>query len=315
MNVDVHPQPEVQTQPPEKPSKPAALDSSTSNENPQRIDVKRPNETTRTTEPSRDTATLMVQTSSSKSEKSTTSTVDKSDGDEHPSPLPDTTDPSSEEEEPPLKTGKTTKPGKTTEDGIGEQDSEQEPGKAVTAKASSQGKKAKKKKGRNPAVNVSGGKNRSPFMSLTYKCVSLNVNGIAERRKRELIFDFVKYFNADLVCLQEALNDSERIEKEWTKEWGGACIWSRATNRSRGVAIMLKPGLDLMFGNVRKDSNGRVIAATLLDSENNPCFNVMNVYTPTVPTERKDFFDELWRYKPGDQNLLLAGDFNCVVNT
>ena len=35
---------------------------------------------------------------------------------------------------------------------------------------------------------------------------------------------------------------------------------------------MLKPVLDLMLGNVRKDSNGRVIAATLLDSENNPCF-------------------------------------------
>lgn len=108
--------------------------------------------------------------------------------------------------------------------------------------------------------------------------------------------------------------DSEKSKKEWTKEWAGACIWSRATNRSRGVAILLKPGLNLMFGNVRKDCNGRIIAATILDSANNTYFNVINVYAPTVPRERKDFFDDLWRYKPGDQNLLLVGDFNCVVN-
>ena len=99
-----------------------------------------------------------------------------------------------------------------------------------------------------------------------------------ELRKKGLIFDFIKYFNADLVCLQETHNDSEHIEKEWTKDWGRACIWSKATNRSRGVAIMLKPVLDLMFSNVRKDSNGRVIAATLLDSENNPCFSTTHSF-------------------------------------
>ena len=36
------------------------------------------------------------------------------------------------------------------------------PGKQVTAKANSQRKKSKKKKSRNPAVNVSGGKNVAP---------------------------------------------------------------------------------------------------------------------------------------------------------
>ena len=143
----------------------------------------------------------------------------------------------------------------------------------------------------------------------------MNVNGIAEHRKRELIFDFVKSFNVDFICLQETHNDSEKNKEKWTRDRGGGCIWSRATNRSRGVGILLKPGSELIFGNIRKDSNGRIVAATLLDRENNPKFNMINLYATAVPRDRKDFFADIWRYKPGDLNLLLVGDFNCVVNT
>ncbi|CAB4023936.1 Hypothetical predicted protein [Paramuricea clavata] len=33
-----------------------------------------------------------------------------------------------------------------------------------------------------------------------------------------------------------------------------------------------------------------------------------------MPKEQKDFFGTLRQYQPGDQNLLLAGDFNCIEN-
>ena len=86
-----------------------------------------------------------------------------------------------------------------------------------------------------------------------------------------------------MYCLQETHNDNEQTESEWTREWGGTCVWNRATNRSRGVAILLKPGSDLLLGNVRNDSAGRIVAATLLDREKTPQFNVMNAYAPTIP--------------------------------
>ena len=91
--------------------------------------------------------------------------IDNPGGIVFPPPLTDTTDPSSDDEEqPPLKTSKTTKPATKVDNGLGEREQEQaqEAGKTTTAKA--QRKKPKKQKGKNPAVNVSGGKNRSPFI-------------------------------------------------------------------------------------------------------------------------------------------------------
>lgn len=40
--------------------------------------------------------------------------------------------------------------------------------------------------------------------------------------------------------------------------------------------------------------------------------NIVNVYAPTTGQDRKEFFDNLWNYKTGDNNLIIAGDFNCV---
>ena len=38
----------------------------------------------------------------------------------------------------------------------------------------------------------------------------------------------------------------------------------------------------------------------------------MNIYAPNSPRGRKNFFDKLWQYKPGDDNLIVGGDFNCI---
>jgi exonuclease III len=137
---------------------------------------------------------------------------------------------------------------------------------------------------------------------------------MAEKQKRDLIFDFIRTFQADIILLQETHNDSEHIEKGWAREWGGPSIWNRGTNRSRGVGILLKNGSNFTLNNVRKDSESRIISTTLINQENGSIVNVMNLYAPTIPQDRKQFFDDLWQYKPGDQNLLLAGDFNCTVN-
>jgi len=80
-------------------------------------------------------------------------------------PLPTDSTDSSEEDEPPLKTLKTTT-GEQPQAGENEQTSTtaEKSGKAVTAKVGTKTKKKKKSKGKQPAVNVAGGKNRNPFM-------------------------------------------------------------------------------------------------------------------------------------------------------
>ena len=44
---------------------------------------------------------------------------------------------------------------------------------------------------------------------------------VNEWQKRNSILGFLKTYNADIVCLQEMHDDSEKDEDRWTKEWGG----------------------------------------------------------------------------------------------
>ena len=81
-----------------------------------------------------------------------------------------------------------------------------------------------------------------------------------------------------------------------------------------GVAIMLPPGSSLSFSNIRKDNNGRIVAATLEDADKGKRVNIINIYGPNVPWERKEFYyQKNWQYKRGDVNMVLTGDFNCVA--
>lgn len=98
----------------------------------------------------------------------------------------------------------------------------------------------------------------------------------------------------------------------WEKEWGGCCIWSTGTNRSCGVAIMLNPRSNLEVVRSNTDYDGRVVSITIMKDDTE--INVMNVYGSNKPNERKVLFDNLWRYRLGDQNFLLTGDFNCIAN-
>ena len=89
-------------------------------------------------------------------------------------------------------------------------------------------------------------------------------------------------------------------------------MWSCGSNRSCGVAILIKPDLDCTVTKQLRDHEGRIIAASV--QVDNTELNIMNIYAPNKPSDRKPFMEQLWRYKPGEANLMLAGDFNCIEN-
>ena len=144
------------------------------------------------------------------------------------------------------------------------------------------------------------------------KIITLNVNGIAEKPKRTNIFNYMRTLNADLYTLQETHNASDIDELNWAREWGGPVFWSRGTRHSRGVAIFVHPRLSHDILQVSRDNDGRVVAIKL-DVDGTE-LNLLTVYAPTLSGERKNFFNDLWRYQTGDSNLIITGDFNCVPN-
>lgn len=110
--------------------------------------------------------------------------------------------------------------------------------------------------------------------------------------------------------LQETHNASENDEKKWTAEWGGQTLWSRGTNRSCGTAVFFNPKLDCDIDKVITDNEGRVLAAKVFINDIE--LNITSIYAPTIPRQRKQFFDNLWQYKTGTENFLFTGDFNCI---
>lgn len=128
--------------------------------------------------------------------------------------------------------------------------------------------------------------------------------------KRDIIFDFLKICKADIVFLQETHSANDTDGNKWQKEWGGEALWCHGSHHSCGVAILINPRLHGKFSNKLSDQEGRVIAAKLAlpDME----LNLINIYAPNKPQDRKEFYDTLWHYKPGSNNLILGGDFNCV---
>lgn len=148
---------------------------------------------------------------------------------------------------------------------------------------------------------------------MAIKLISLNVNGIAEKRKRELIFDYLRTLKSDIYLLQETHKKTENDEIEWTREWGGLGLWRRGKHRSCGVGVLFRKGLDPNIITVKRDTEGRVIAVkvTVLETE----LNIVNVYAPNAPGTRKAFYTSLWSYVTNDTNMVLGGDFNCVPDT
>jgi hypothetical protein len=59
-------------------------------------------------------------------------------------------------------------------------------------------------------------------------------------------------------CFQET-HSSKEVEQLWEDEWGDTCLFSHFNNRSAGVCVMFKKGLDYTVHDSKIDQNGRYI--------------------------------------------------------
>ena len=106
-----------------------------------------------------------------------------------------------------------------------------------------------------------------------FKSASLNVRGLNDRKKRRSVFRWIKKNKFDL-CLMQETHSTMDVQNRWRNEWGGEIIWSHGASNSRGVAILMKPGLDITILDTYKDAMGRllIISAKIQDSE----FTIIN---------------------------------------
>ena len=76
------------------------------------------------------------------------------------------------------------------------------------------------------------------FMVVYLKIATINCNGLRDRSKSCLVFDFLRKSCVDVVLLQETYSTLD-VEFLWSSEWRRNSIWNSGTNNARGVAILI----------------------------------------------------------------------------
>ena len=135
-------------------------------------------------------------------------------------------------------------------------------------------------------------------------CLSLNINGLRSKPKQDMFFNQAK---ADILCLQETRWD-EGNEKDIKKLWEGEVYVQNGSQKSCGVATMIKKGAMANVKCVHKDKKGRFIIEGKYKEVN---LRLINIYAPNNESERKEFFEEVARWC--NEDTIIIGDFNVAL--
>ena len=167
---------------------------------------------------------------------------------------------------------------------------------------------------------------RAPGISgCALSCLVVNVNGLRRRNKRRTLFQRLRELQYSLVILCETHSKNDVETTGWAQEgagpgmpWEGQTFWHHGTSNSRGVAILVRAGLDIVEPQVAfRDTAGRLLMVSFTSAEGHP-WAVLGVYGPVEPGERASFYNNRLREaveaRPDGSSLLMAGDFNCVTS-
>ena len=141
-----------------------------------------------------------------------------------------------------------------------------------------------------------------------FSILTCNVNGLNNQTKRANFFEFFEKSPYDLFLLQET-GSAPVTERYWKSEWKGTSIWNAGPNPSScGVAILGKPHISMT--EQFRDVHGRILNVLIKTDDDE--VQVVCLYAPNVPRERRQFFEGLVGYLDVMNPLFIAGDFNMV---
>ena len=137
---------------------------------------------------------------------------------------------------------------------------------------------------------------------------TININGLRDVSKRNIILDMFVRRKFDVIFLQETHTD-RRDEFIIREIWKGDIAFSHGTRSSAGVAILCSVKSGLKLTNVVSDNEGRWVRGDIFWRNNT--VGLMSVYAPNCIHSKVEFFDSLDKIAiKGDQDLIIGGDFN-----
>lgn len=145
---------------------------------------------------------------------------------------------------------------------------------------------------------------------------TLNVRGLnANKRQYQLRRLLDAFPHVDIFAIQETKIESQRhielmLSRYFLDQY--EVVVSHASGHSGGVMILIKRCLPYTLISHATDNEGR---AALLDALiGGEVWRFLVIYAPNDMTQRYAFFESLSQYFGATGNLVLLGDFNCVLS-
>lgn len=142
--------------------------------------------------------------------------------------------------------------------------------------------------------------------------VTWNCKGLNGAVKRGNILAHLRKLGADVAFLQET-HLKNHAHKQLYKNWIGHVFHSKFNCKSRGKAIIINKSIPFTTSDIISDPNGRYIIVT--GKLYNTPVTLANIYAPNYDDEK--FINSVLAILPNlhSHNLILAGDFNLVMDT
>ena len=120
-----------------------------------------------------------------------------------------------------------------------------------------------------------GGLKLNYIMDLT--CITYNVRGIREDKKRREIFHYLAKKKFQIIFLQET-HSTEMSISNWKIEWGTKIWAAHGDNKSKGVVILFARDLKVEVHNISQLEDGRCLILYVTINDNK--FLLVNIYGP-----------------------------------
>ncbi|MCP3931562.1 MAG: hypothetical protein GY705_20955 [Bacteroidetes bacterium] len=145
---------------------------------------------------------------------------------------------------------------------------------------------------------------------MKFRLISLNCRGLHKKKKRQIIFK--KCSNFDIACLQETYV-TEKVVKEWERDWQGKLFYIEGTNRSKGQIILINKHFEADKIEIVHRAQ-RVLVVRI--QKGDKLIDILNVYAPAVKADRANFLSEVTSIikKINNNNLIICGDFNNYLS-
>ena len=150
------------------------------------------------------------------------------------------------------------------------------------------------------------------YFVMVVTIATLNVNGLRDPTKRDIIFSYLTRRKIGITLMQETHSES-KDEKAWRNQWGGDIMFSHGSTNSKGVAILVAPKTGLQLTNGESDTEGRWVKGDIIWEEKK--LSLISIYAPNLLYPRVHLFEDIMGKLSITNNLIMAGDFNCLTQS